>query len=49
MFYHPRAETGQGIVEFAILLMIIVLVIVIMLAFMSPTGCACMVNIINQL
>ncbi len=34
-------QKGQGVVEFAIILMIVVLVMIIILAFFAPVACAC--------
>ena len=36
MAYRPRVETGQGIVEFVIVLAIVVVFVVIILALIGP-------------
>lgn len=37
MSYHPLAEEGQGLMEYALILMLIAIVVIVILAFFGTT------------
>lgn len=48
MIFHPQAEKGQGIVEFAIVLAIVLVVIILLLVFVGPAIDNMYSNIVPQ-
>ncbi|NWF70731.1 MAG: Flp family type IVb pilin [Chloroflexi bacterium] len=48
MLYHPR-EKGQGLVEYALILVLVSVVVIIILALLGPTIGNIFSNIIRQI
>jgi pilus assembly protein Flp/PilA len=49
MLYIPRSEKGQGLVEYALILVLVAVVVIVILALLGPTIGNIFSNIISQL
>ncbi len=48
MLFHPREE-GQGLVEYALILVLVALVVIVILAIMGPAIGNLFSNVVNQI